>query len=171
MDMEDGAAAPDEMMMMEPKMDEEAPLMENNNDSPGANDYIEQRKFCYCFSIKCGLITMGILLLLDFVMEIFAVINYSQNEYIDSTFIWVYVAILALFLVAFVMMCIFLCGKDSPGTRALLPWAFLIASIASFLIFIWIIVYFFCMYPGDKVYVTRAERGENDYYTDDEGDT
>ena len=45
--------------------------------------------------------------------------------------------------------------KDSPGTRALIPWAFLVAAIVNLLIFIWIIYYIEAVYPGDKVYVEK----------------
>lgn len=158
--------------MMDPAMMEEAPLMgERNTDEPGPGDYVEKNTFCYCFTTKCGLITMAILLVIDFFLEVITVIQYSQNEHIESTFIMVYVLLVILIFVAAILVFIYLVGTDSPGIRALLPWGFLLASIANFLIALWIIVYFFGMYPEDKVYVTRAERGEQDTYVDDEGET
>ena len=64
--------------MMEPAMDDMEPLMGRGNTSePGPNDYVENRKFCYCFSLKCGIITMAILLLINFFLEIIALVQYS----------------------------------------------------------------------------------------------
>ena len=45
---------------------------EEESESDGyGDDYVEKRKFCCCFTMKCGVIFMGILLLLDFLFEIY----------------------------------------------------------------------------------------------------
>ena len=52
-----------------------------------------------------------------------------------------YLAILVLYLAAVILGCVYLCPKDSPSTRAVVPWVFLIASVANFLLVCWIIIY------------------------------
>jgi len=44
---------------------------EEEEDDEFGDDYVEKRNFCCCFSLKCGMIFMGILLFPDFCYEIF----------------------------------------------------------------------------------------------------
>ena len=41
-----------------------------NEPQPG--EYVEKREFCFCFSLKCGIIFVGILVLIDVVLECLA---------------------------------------------------------------------------------------------------
>ena len=75
---------------------------------------------------------------------------------------------IALFVAAN-MYFYYLVAKDSPSSRSLVPWALLVASIASFLIALWIIYYICCMYPENKVSVVKYSRHDDDDF-DDEGD-
>ena len=51
------------------------------------------------------------------------------------------------------MVCYYLFTTDSRESRSVLPWAFLIAGVASVLIGIWVIVYICFVYPKNEVYV------------------
>ena len=64
---------------------------------------------------------------------------------------------LVIYFVAVVLLFIYLVANDSPDTRALIPWGFLIGAIANFLIVIWIIIYIGFMYEEDKVYVKSSD--------------
>ena len=70
---------------------------------------------------------------------------------------YVYIGLVALIFIAANLFFWYLVLRDSPGTRALVPWAFLIASIANLLIAIWVIVYICSIYPEDKVYVEKVQ--------------
>ena len=60
----------------------------------------------------------------------------------------------------------YLVAKDSPQSRAVVPWALLIAGIANILIAIWIIYYITSIYPREKVLVKKHE--ESSFDDDDE---
>ena len=112
--------------------DEEQPLMEDNKEDsskPGPNDYVENGKFCCCFPLKCGVITIGILLIIDFILECLDLNEIAQNEYFDPIYWEVYFGILVLYAVAVILYIIYIIWKDGPKTRALVPWAIGIAVI------------------------------------------
>lgn len=135
--MMDGDKPPADMMMMEqrPTQDEVA------------------NGCCVCFSFKCCVITLLILIFVDLFFQCINVYYIYDNEHFDPIFWQVYVGILFLYAVALVLACIYLFPKDSPETRAVVPWAFLVASIAAFALFFWIIIYVDFLYDDDKVYV------------------
>ena len=47
-------------------------IMRVNKNEPQPGEYVEKREFCFCFSLKCGIIFVGILLLIDVVLECLA---------------------------------------------------------------------------------------------------
>ena len=108
------------------------------------------------------------LLILDFVLEILNVVAISQNDYFESTYMNGYLAVLGIFLVAVALAIIYLIVPDSKWSRELVPWAFIIASIASYLIVIWIVTYIGFMYPYNSVYVKKSE--EDIYYSSGDSD-
>ena len=109
-------------------------------------DYKETRRFCYCFSLKCGIIFLSVVILLDFLIEVLQVVAIFENEHFDPIYPQIYVSILSLFFISVALILVFIVGPDTPGIRLLVPWAFLIAAIANFLIAIWIIIYISAIY-------------------------
>ena len=93
------------------------------------------------------------MLIIDFCFEIFNVYLIYDNDFFDPIYGNVYVGILVIYFVAVVLLFIYLVANDSKGTRALVPWGFLIGAIANFLIVIWIITYIGFIYEEDKVYL------------------
>ena len=79
----------------------------------------------------------------------------SMNDTFDGIFPVVYWILLAVFFIGVVLCYIFWCAEDSPFSRGVIPWAFLIAVIVNGLIAIWIIVYISAIYPRDKVYTPK----------------
>ena len=76
-----------------------------------------------------------------------------DNKNFDLYYGCVYAAILIPYFVAVCLALVYLISKDSPGSRSVIPWAFIIASISSFIIAIWIIIYISGLYKKEKVYV------------------
>ena len=60
----------------------------------------------------------------------------------------------------------YLVAKDSPGSRALIPWALLIGAIANILLAFWIIYYISVMYPRDKVMIQKYDHDGDDFDED-----
>ena len=81
---------------------------------------------------------------------------------------YVYIFLVVLLFIAANIYFYYLVAKDSPETRALVPWALLAAGIVSFLIVFWIIYYICAMYPGDKVKIVKYSRGDSE---DDDEDS
>ena len=123
-----------------------------------AGEYREDRQFCFCFSLKCGIIVAGCLLFVDFLILLLEIWEVARNDHFneDKTYLYGLIVLAVLLFVAVNLFFWYLVLKDSPGTRALIPWAFLVASIVNLLIFIWIIYYIEVMYPEDKVYVEKS---------------
>ena len=76
-----------------------------------------------------------------------------DNENFDRYYGYIYLCILFPLLVAVFMSLVYLIAKDSPSTRALVPWSFLIASITAFILALWIIIYIAALYKKEKVFV------------------
>ena len=76
-----------------------------------------------------------------------------DNHNFDLYYGFVYAAILIPYFVAVCLSLVYLIAKDSQGSRSVIPWSFLIASISSFIIAIWIIIYISALYKKEKVYV------------------
>ena len=69
-----------------------------------------------------------------------------DNKNFDLYYGCVYAVILIPYFVAVCLALVYLISKDSPGSRSVIPWAFIIASISSFIIAIWIIIYISGLY-------------------------
>ena len=134
-------------------------------------DYVEKRKFCFCCSLKCGLIFVGILLVIDFIFILINCIMATLNPFFDDIYKYIYWAIIFVIFVAVILQIVFWCGVDSPGGRSVLPWSFLIASIANILLFIWIIVYICAIYPRNKIWLPKNSSEDADYYDDYDEDS
>ena len=147
-------------------MEDIKPLLEKQQKSANKEElYIERRKFCNCYTLKCGVIYQLITIIIDFVVEILNAINISENEYFSKSYLQVYIAILIDFSVAVILVLYYFIAKDSPSSRRVVPWALLIAAVVNFLIVLWIASYISLLYPYDKVYVRKQQ---NNYFNDEE---
>ena len=140
---------------------ESTPFIQEGGDRGQDEDYIEKRKFCCCCSLKCGIILFGILIILDFFFEIFMTVDILVNENFDGVYGVIYAIIVSVMFVAVVMILYYFCARDSPSSRAVVPWAFLIAAIVNTLLFFWIIIYITAIYSKDKVYITQYEKNDD----------
>ena len=77
----------------------------------------------------------------------------ASNPYFDIYYSYVYLILLFVFAVAVVFTFYYWCADDSPDSRSMTPWAFLLASIANILIFAWILIYFYVIWKKDKVWM------------------
>ena len=119
--------------------------------------------FCCCMSLKCGIIFIGIILIIDFFLECLNLYFIAENPYFDS----IYPTIFAIILIPLAVVCGFFfywfC-KDSRESRKLLPIGLIIGAIAELALFIWIIVYICFIYQPKSVYVNKWDKQE---YSDD----
>ena len=146
----------------------------NKEHAPGPNDYIEKRKFCCCFTIKCGIISLGVLLFIDFIIESLNTSEIGQNEYFDSVYFNIMLTLMAFYFIAVILFFIYIVAPDSKWSRELVPWSLLLAAITNILIAIWIFIYILAIYKRDKVYVTTGKNGNDDdqgWYHDEDGGT
>ena len=133
--------------------DDEEPMVKKDESSisseqgPKADDYVETRKCCKVFSYKCLFIAMGIVLIIDFFIElIMKLFDISQNENFDKLYFDVYLTLIVIYSVSLCLYLVYLIAPDGPKTRMLLPWALIIAVVANILFITWIIVYINCIY-------------------------
>lgn len=114
-------------------------------------------------SMKCGMIILSILLVVDFGFLAYEALEVTLNPFFDGIYPLIHWILLGILLVAVFMVFYFWCAINSPGGRSVLPWAFLIAAVVNFLIFVWICAYICAIYPRDKVWLPRHSGGEEDY--------
>ena len=124
-------------------------------------EFQETRTFCFCCSLKCGIILFGALVVLTFCVEVFNAAMILINEHFDKFFGIVYLIILIPYLVAVILQFYYWCSKDSKSSRAVLPWSFMIAGISSLLLAVWIIIYICILYKKDKVYTPKFDKSES----------
>ena len=55
---------------------------------------MEKKKFCCCCTVKCGVIFIGVLMLVEFLYEVFEVWSIFVNDYFDVYYGVVYTIIL-----------------------------------------------------------------------------
>ena len=74
-----------------------------------------------------------------------------------------------VYLSAVVLIFIYFCSCCSKNTRTFVPWAFLVAAIASFLVVLWVSIYIYSIHQSNYVLVKRAEgSGQIDPATGDQ---
>ena len=108
------------------------------------------------------MIIVGILLIVDFILEIIDITDLASNEYFDKVFVQVYAILIVGYAVSVVLFIVYFFLKNTPKTRPLVPWALGIAAVVNFLIVVWIIVYICVLYKRDKVYITNGKRMEDE---------
>ena len=52
--------------------DEEPMIAKEGEQDPTSKYYVEKRKFCFYFSWNCAFISIGVLMLIDFLIELIA---------------------------------------------------------------------------------------------------
>ena len=104
-----------------------------------------------CFTFKCLVIIIAIFVYIDFFVQCVNAYFIYDNDHFDPIYFQVYVAILGIYLIGIILVSIYLFPSDSPQTRAFLPWGFLVVSIASILLVLWIIIYIGTIYEEDDV--------------------
>ena len=137
---------------------DDPPAMGADPNAVPAGDYVERRKFCYCMSLKVGIILIGVLIIVNLVIEIINLIFISQNEYFDMVYPSIYGFILLPMVAAVALYIYYFSSRDSHSSRSNLPIALILATITSFLLVIWILVYIGAIYPKDKVYVNKWDK-------------
>ena len=108
------------------------------------------------------------MLIIDFVLQIFNLIGVAENEYFTPIYLYGLLIIFLIFSIGTGMVFYYLCARDSPESRSVYPHGLLIASIASFLMVAWILVYFSFLYPRDKVYVKKVDGQDKEFMNDEE---
>ena len=84
-----------------------------------------------------------------------------SNIYFDPIYLQLFLVILIVYFVAVILLSYYLIAPESINSRSVIPWGFLMASIASFLIFIWVTVYIFFVYSKDSKYVLVTKFDED----------
>ena len=71
---------------------------------------------------------MGILLIVDFILEIIDITDLASNEYFDKVFVQVYAILIVGYAVSVVLFIVYFFIANKPKTRPLVPWALGIAA-------------------------------------------
>ena len=108
------------------------------------------------------MIIVGILLIIDFILEIIDITDLASNEYFDKVFVQIYAILIVGYAVSVVLFIVYFFIKNTPKSRPLVYWALGIAAVVNFLIVVWIIVYICVLYKRDKVYVTSGKKLDDD---------
>ena len=141
---------------MEPMMQKEEQKQHEDR------EYHEQRtRCCGSCTLKCMIITFCIFLIYQLFAELFELYKIGTNKYFEPIYLWVSIGLVFIIFVAVILASYYLFAKDSRESRAVLPWAFLIAGIASILISLWVMYYIFFMYPKKDVLVTGFDDNHN----------
>ena len=85
-----------------------------------------------------------------------------MNPYFDSIYGIVYAVLLIIFVVAVVLISIYLCSEDSPKARSFAPYAFLLGGIANIGVALWVVIYVSAIYEDDYIKSPRANSLDND---------
>ena len=118
-------------------------------DYPGDDEYVEERKFLYCCPLKCGISFVMVLIVIDFVVECFRCYEYILNESFEVYFSCIYILLLIPLAIAAFQALFFLCAGDHYDFRRYVPTIFTTAAISNFLIFLWTFIYILALYNYD----------------------
>ena len=146
------------IMEAQPAMDAQKPDKE-----PPAKpeEYIEKRKFFYCWPLKAGVILFGVVLMIDLLLEAVNLVIIFNNESFIMAYPLVYFVCLLPLVTAVIIYSYYYVSEDSIKTRKWLPWAHLLGALTSLLLILWIIIYIGCIYDREMVYVNRWDREVN----------
>ena len=116
---------------------------------------------------KCLVIFTAIALFADFFFEFVNLLFIIFNPHFEAIYPLLFGLILIPILVAGIFFICWLCN-DSKATRNLLPIGLIMSAIASFLLFVWILVYIEAIYPQKAVYLSEYEKGHYSYTSTDD---
>ena len=106
--------------------------------------------------LKCGILFLGIVLQIDFVLESINCLFIFLNPYFDMIYGIVFAILLVGLLVPSIFFIMWYC-KDNRDTRKLLPIGLIIAAVASLLLFLWILIYILVIYKYPYIYIGTSE--------------
>ena len=121
-----------------------------DDEYPGDDEYVEERKFFYCCPLKCGIAFVMVLVVLDFIYECIRCYQYILNENFALYFSCIYIVLLIPLAIAGLQALFFLCAGDHYDFRRYVPTIFTVAAIANFLIFLWTLIYILALYDADE---------------------
>ena len=142
----------------------------NDEETAPVRDNSEDNKLCKCCVMKQYLIFIYLLLTFDLLWSCYEAYNIQANEYFWEYHFYYYVFILLLLplFIAFILFSLFFCAqasKDDTHSRERLPLAIILALSSAVAISLWVIIYIYCIYPNDDVYLgkgPKAEEGEEE---------
>ena len=135
---------------------EEAPVRDNSEDN----------RLCKCCVVKQYLIFIFLLLTFDLLWSCYEAWRITNNEYFTEFHFYFYgfcLLLLPLFI-AFILFSLYFCAqasKDDTHARERLPLAIILALTTAVLISLWVVVYIYCIYPDDEVYIGGGHKAED----------
>ena len=114
--------------------------------------------------MKTSIYLVGLIVIIDFIVEAFALHDIDENEYFDDRIYFDgFLIILILFSIAILLILIYFVFPDRPFTRSLIPTALLISITSNLLLFFWMLIYINGIYEHQKVFnITRKNDGIRD---------
>ena len=130
-------------------------------------DNSDDRCSCGICTLKCQVITCGVLIYVLLVYYCVMIFFIMRNQYFDDYYYFVYVLLLLPITIAAVLFLLFFCSEDSPRARTQLMFAIASAGLTALLIAVWVTTYIYALYPedGDNVWVgmgAKAEEGQEE---------
>ena len=116
--------------------------------------------------MKQYLIFIYLLLTFDLMWSLYEAYNIQNNEYFWEYHFYFYVFMLLLLplFIAFILFSLFFCAqasKDDTHSRERLPLAIILALTTAVSVSIWVIIYIYCIYPHDEVYLGKGPKAED----------
>ena len=130
-------------------------------------DNSDDRCSCGICTLKCQVITCGVLIYVLLVYYCVMIFFIMRNQYFDDYYWFVYMLLLLPITIAAVLYLLFFCSEDSPRARTQLMFAIASAGLTALLIAVWVTTYIYALYPedGDNVWVgmgAKAEEGQEE---------
>ena len=130
------------------------------------DDPDKDKTCCCCCGIKSGMTAIGVLTVILLVIEFVVIAHYSASAYFDMYYWMVCLVLLAPLIVAVVFWFQYWCcvdskDKDSESSgRTRLVFAQYLVLASALLLFIWNLIYIYCLYGYDDVYVGYGDPAE-----------
>lgn len=168
----------DDQMKQEDREEEEPMMRLHTEKTQDQLDY-EKRKSrpprdnsadkcsCGCCTLKCQVITCGVLIYLLLAYYCVMLFFIMRNQYFDDYYFLVYMLFLLPITISAVLYIVYWCSPDCPRSRAQLQFAIACAGITALLIGTWVCLYIYAFYPeeGDELLVgmgPKAQEGEEE---------
>ena len=131
-------------------------------DNESRRDNSRDPKFCICFTMKCGINFVGILLTLHLILSCVQAALIDQNAYFEEYFYLVFILCLLPITVAFTLYLMYWVGCDNMQHRKRLPLALILSALTAILLFTWIMVYILAIYDKEDVYIGHGEKADKE---------